>query len=437
MLNDKAEFVINTLKNAGYKTYLVGGAVRDMLMNKEAKDTDITTSATPDEIKKIFRNYKTVDTGIKHGTVTLIYNSQPIEITTFRTESSYSDNRHPDEVIFTTDIEKDLSRRDFTINSIAYNNDGFVDLFGGRADIENKIIRCVGVPEKRFSEDALRILRALRFSSVLSFQIEEETEKAMFSCKHLLQNISEERIFEEAVKLLCGKNVKDVLLKYAEIIAVVIPEISRMIGFNQHNFHHKYDLLTHTAVVTESCPAVPHLRLAALFHDIAKPLCLSFDENGVGHFYSHCSIGADITDEILRRLKCDNNTRQTVVKLIRHHDSPIEESEKIIKRRLNSFGKDLFFDLIELKRADTLGLADEYHSRLAHFDILLEMTQNVLKQEQCFCLKNLAINGNDLIALGLEGKKIGIILNDLLDKVIDGKIENEKNILLNEAKKEL
>ena len=436
-MNEKSEFVINTFSAHGHSAYLVGGCVRDMLMGKEPHDTDITTSALPEETQEIFKDFPVIETGLKHGTVTLLIEHTPIEITTFRTEEGYSDGRHPDKVYFTKDIKDDLCRRDFTINSIAYNSkEGYIDLFGGRNDIEKGIIRCVGNAEERFREDSLRILRALRFASALGFSIEKETADAMFNCKELLSNISVERIYSETVKLLCGKNVKKVLLDYSEILSVFIPEIVAMKGFNQHNFHHKYDLLEHTAVVTESIAPIPHLRLAAFLHDVSKPRCMTFDEYGVGHFYGHPSLSAKIADEILLRLKCDNATREKTVKLIKLHDNPIEESERILKRKLRSIGEDLLFDLIALQTADTSGLADEFRTRFEHFRILREMTESIIKQQQCFSLKDLAVNGHDLIEMGYKGKEIGGRLDFLLEAVIDGRIENNKTELLNELKKD-
>ncbi len=436
MMSDKWKHIINKLETKGYEAFLVGGAVRDIIMGKTPDDTDITTNATPDEIKEVFSGYTTIETGIKHGTVTVLFDGTPFEITTYRTEEGYSDGRHPDNVSFTKNIKDDLSRRDFTMNSIAFNpGTGFVDPFDGESDIKNKIIRCVGKPAERFTEDSLRILRALRFSSVLGFQIEDETEKAMFDCCELLSNVSAERVFIELTKLLCGKNVKQVLMKYSDIVSVIIPEIKTMKGFNQHNFHHKYDLLGHTATVTQNISPQVHLRLAAFLHDVAKPLCMSFDEKGVGHFYGHPSLSAKIADDILRRLKSDNRTRESVVTLIKLHDNPIDESERIIKRKLRSIGRDMLFDLIELQRADTSGLADEFHSRYTHFDNLIALTENILIQEDCFSLKNLNINGNDIKALGYQGRKIGEILNILLDAVIDGKAENRKEQLIEYIKR--
>lgn len=431
MLSEKAVFVIESLEKEGFEAFAVGGCVRDILMGIPAHDYDLTTNASTDEIKRVFCNYKTIDTGIKHGTVTVIIENEPFEITTYRLETSYTDNRHPDEVIFTKSLEDDLSRRDFTVNSIAYSpTRDFVDLFRGKADIESKVIRAVGNAEERFREDSLRILRGLRFASVLGFEIEEETKKAMINCRHLIKNISHERVFTELSRLLCGKNVKQILTEFADIFAEIIPEIKDMQGFEQHNFHHIYDVLTHTAVVIESTPPLLHLRLAALFHDIAKPYCFSLDEEGTGHFYSHASKSAAIAEKRLSELRCDNKTKDAVIKLIKLHDTPIEESERIIMRRLNSMGEELFFDLIKLKRADTAGLAPEFHSRSEHFNRLEEMAREILEREECFSLKYLAVNGNDLIDLGFKGKEVGEKLQLLLDAVIDGKCANEKEELL-------
>lgn len=422
---------MKTAEKNGYEIFLVGGFVRDSIMGKKADDADFTTNASPDETLRIFENYRTLTTGIKHGTITVIIDHKPFEITTYRTEKGYSDCRHPDSVEFAEKIEDDLSRRDFTINSIAYNESrGFVDPYGGINDINQKIIRCVGEPEKRFTEDSLRILRALRFSSVLSFTIDEETEKAMFSCKELLSHISKERVYTELSKMLCGENIREVLSKYSEIIAVILPEIKDMKGFEQHNFHHIYDVLNHTAVVVENTPPLTHLRLASLFHDCGKPDCFSLDENGVGHFYSHASISANKADEALLRLRSDTKTREKVVKLIKLHDAPIEEDEAKIKKKLSKYGEELFFDLIKIKRADTLGLAPEFHNRSEHFDRLETIAKKVLEEKACFSLKDLNINGNDLSSLGFKGREIGQSLSLLLDAVMEKRVQNEKEELI-------
>ncbi len=427
--------ILDILHRNNFEAYVVGGYVRDMIMGKTPFDTDIATSALPEEIKKVFSGYKTVDTGIKHGTVTVIINGIPIEITTYRIDKGYSDGRHPDSVIFTDSLKEDLSRRDFTVNSIAYcDEEGYFDPFNGIKDIHDKTIRCVGNPETRFEEDALRILRALRFASVLSFDLEEDTEKAAFSCKSLLTRVSQERIYQEITKMLCGKNIRNVLCRYSEILEVILPEIRNMKGFDQKNFHHIFDILTHTATVTEAISPIPHLRLAALFHDCGKCDCFSVDENGTGHFYSHPSISARKAEEALTRLHCDNKTKEKVVKLVKIHDSPIEESERIIKKKLRSLGEALFFDLIELQRADTKGLAPEFHSRDAHFDTLEAIAKEIIRSEQCFSLKDLKIKGNDLIQLGFKGKEIGSALNLALESVIDGKTENTTEALISFCK---
>lgn len=427
---DEALYIIDRLTAAGFDAYCVGGCVRDLIMGLEANDYDITTSATCEEVKECFADKKIIETGIKHGTVTVLINSKPFEITTYRIESTYSDNRHPDRVIFTRSLKEDLARRDFTVNSIAYNKkDGFVDPFGGRKDIERKIIRAVGDPKKRFEEDSLRILRGIRFASTLGFTVEEETKRAMLEKRHLIKNISAERIFTELSKMLCGKNIKNALLEFAPVIGEILPEINAMQGFDQHNFHHIYDVLTHTAVVVESTRPVLHLRLAALFHDVSKPFCFSLDENGVGHFYGHPSESAEIAEERLSQLRCDNKTKESVIRLIKAHDAPIEESEKIIKRRLASMGRELFFDLIELKRADTAGLAPEYAVRNAHFDRLEAIANEILEKEECFSLKHLAVNGKDMLLLGLKGREIGSMLDMLLEAVIDGRVENDEEEL--------
>ncbi len=431
LLSKEAKKAINCLHKAGYEAYAVGGCVRDMIMERGCQDTDITTSALPEEVKEVFSDLRTVDTGIKHGTVTVIIDSTPLEITTYRIEKGYSDGRHPDEVVFTRSLKDDLKRRDFTVNSIAYSPEkGFIDPFGGKEDIERKIIRCVGNPTERFTEDSLRILRGLRFSSVLGFKIEKNTAEAMRECKELLKAVSNERIFSELSKLLCGKNVREILVNYSDILEVILPEIKGMKNFDQHNFHHIYDILTHTAVVTESISPVTHLRFAALLHDCGKTDCFSLDENGIGHFYSHPSVSAEKAEKALLRLRSDTKTRENVVKLVRVHDTPIEESERIIKKRLRSMGEELFFDLINLQRADTKGLAPEFHSREEHFDTLEKMARQIIESEECFSLKDLKINGNDLIKEGFRGKEIGTALSSALEAVIDGNLKNEKDELI-------
>lgn len=431
-----ASGIIKRLEKNGFEAFLVGGFVRDFFSGKSGDDVDITTNASAQTVLELFSDYKTIPTGLKHGTVTVVSKGIGAEITTYRTEKGYSDNRHPDGVEFCADIYGDLSRRDFTINALAFNEkDGIIDLFGGLSDLKNGIIRAIGDPQKRFCEDALRILRAVRFCAKTGFSIEPKTKEAMLRCKDLLFKISNERIASELSKTLCAPYAAKSIEENYEIICTVIPELCAMRDFDQHNFHHKYDLLRHTTTVLKSVEPVLHLRLAALFHDCAKVDCFSLDENGVGHFYSHASLGAKKTEQALKRLKFDNETITKTVKLVKIHDSPVDEDERVIKRKLQKYSKETFFDLIALQRADTMGLADEFRSRLSHFDRLEKMTNEVIKSQECFSVKGLAIDGNDVKSLGLFGKQIGDALNLCVEAVIDKKTENEKNQLLDLIKK--
>lgn len=431
LLSEKSKTVFEHLESSGFECYLVGGCVRDMLMGKTPHDIDITTNATPYETKEVFRNFHTLDIGIKHGTVTVMIEGEPIEITTYRKESAYTDGRHPDSVSFTRNIKDDLSRRDFTVNAIAYNpKSGIVDPFGGRADIKSKTLRCVGTPTERFTEDSLRILRGLRFASVLDFTIDKATKDAMYSCKDLINIVSPERIYTEITKLLCGQSAGEIISNYSEILAVALPEIKEMKGFEQHNFHHIYDVLNHTAKVVDSVYPAVHLRLAALFHDCGKPDCFSLDDNGVGHFYSHASISARKANEAMLRLRCDNDTREKVVKLVKIHDTPIEPDLKTVRKKLQKYGEEIFFDLIKLQRGDNKGLSPDYLYRQETYDKLEEIARQIIEENQCFSLKDLAVNGKDMITLGLNGKDIGLALDELLKAVIEERCSNDKESLL-------
>ena len=428
---DEVKTAISTLAANGFEAYIVGGCVRDSLLGGNPKDYDITTSAEPEEVEKIFGNFRVIETGIKHGTVTVLINKMPLEITTFRIDSDYSDNRHPENVTFTKSLEEDTARRDFTMNALAYNDErGICDFYGGTDDIKNKIIRCVGDADKRFGEDALRIMRAIRFSSVLGFEIEENTKRAVFKNKELLRNISSERIASELVKLLCGANVRKVLMEYIDVLGVVIPELLPMKGFDQKNIHHIYDVLEHTAAAVENIEPTPVLRLTALFHDIGKPECF-FMKDGQGHFYGHADIGADMTTKILSRLKFDNNTKNTVTKLVKIHDVQIEETDTAVKRCMNKHTPEIFFLLLKMKRADTLAQSPMCRERLEYLDRLEKRANEIINRKACFSMKDLAVNGNDLIKLGVKpGKELGNILKYLLEAVIEGKLPNDKNTLI-------
>ena len=428
---EEVKTAISKLTQNGFEAYIVGGCVRDSLLGDKPKDYDITTSAEPEEVEKIFSNYRVIETGIKHGTVTVLINKMPLEITTFRIDSDYSDNRHPTNVTFTKSLEEDTARRDFTMNALAYNDErGICDFYGGSEDIKNKIIRCVGDSNQRFNEDALRIMRAIRFSSVLGFKIEDNTKRAILQNKELLKNISSERIANELVKLLCGENVRKVLLEYIDVLGVVIPELLPMKGFDQRNIHHIYDILEHTAVAVENIEPTPILRLTALFHDIGKPKCF-FMKNGEGHFYGHSEVGAKMTENILSRLKFDNNTKNTVTKLVKIHDVQIEETEAAVKRCMNKHTSEIFFMLLKMKRADTLAQSPICRDRLEYLDRLEKTAREIIAQNACFSLKDLTINGSDLIEMGFKpGREIGVILKNLLDEVIGGKLPNKKEELI-------
>ncbi len=429
-----SETAVTLLKSNGFEAFLIGGSVRDFIMDLPIGDIDITTNATPPQVKEVFKDFRVIETGIKHGTVTVLIDKEPLEITTYRSEGAYSDNRHPDSVEFSESLSDDVIRRDFTMNAIAYDfTDGFCDLVGGVDDINNKTIRCIGDAETRFREDALRILRALRFSSVLGFTIEENTKNAIHKCKELLSNISAERIQVEFVKLICGKNAYNVLQEFSDVIAVFVPEIKICIGFEQKNRHHCYDVYTHILKSVEKSNPEPVTRLSLFFHDIAKPVVAHFDEKGEQHYYGHPKKSAEITEEILTRLRFDNDTKNKVVTLVKFHDSPIMINDNILpdkkrlKRIMSQIGKELIFDLIHIKYCDNSAQNPEYFRGEEFYKTTYDMINEIIEEKECFSVKELKINGNDLISMGFKGKTIGKILDTVLDLVISEKINNEIN----------
>ena len=433
----ESKTAIEILKSKGFEAFLIGGSVRDFVMGLPIGDIDITTNATPDEVKQVFADFRVIETGIKHGTVTVLINNEPLEITTYRSEGTYSDNRHPDSVTFSKSLADDVVRRDFTMNGIAFDFDnGFCDLVGGLNDIENQTIRCIGNAETRFCEDALRILRAMRFSAVLGFEIETETKKAIHKCKDLLKNISAERIREEFTKLICGKNAYNVLQEFADVVTVFIPEISDCVGFEQKNRHHCFDVYTHTLKAIEKSSQNNIIRLALFFHDIGKPSVAHFDEKGEQHFYSHPKKSAEMTETIMTRLRFDNDTKNKVVTLVRMHDSPImvndmtKPDRKRLKKIMSQIGADLIFDLIEIKCCDNSAQNPEYFRGEDFYKQTRDIITEIINEKECFSIKHLAIDGNDLISLGFKGKKIGEALEKCLNAVIDGKVENEKSELI-------
>ncbi len=430
------ETAINMLSSNGFEAYIVGGCVRDFVMGKTPSDYDITTSATPDEICSVFKDFKTIPTGIKHGTVTVVIDHFHMEITTFRTDGQYSDNRHPDSISFTKSLKEDLSRRDFTMNALAYNHEsGIIDYFGGLNDISHMTIRCVGEPDKRFSEDALRILRALRFASVLSMTMDEETHVSIHKNREKLKNISAERIAAEFNKLLLGDYVEKILHEYKDIIAVFIPEIIPTFDFDQRNYHHIHDVWGHIVCSIGAAPKLIYVRLAMFFHDIAKPGCLKFDNYGLGHFSGHPKKGKEIASAILHRLKYDNATIKIVSFLVLHHDSPMTPRKSDIKKWLMKYGKAMIQLLFEVKIADNLAKNRNFPQRLVEAKECRAILRKISKNNECYSLEQLAVNGSDLILAGFpEDKTIGTVLNHLLLAVIEEKCENQKEALLELAK---
>ena len=436
IIPNEIKYILSTLESAGYKAYIVGGSVRDFIMGREPSDYDVATDATPKEVMALFSSDKVIDTGSKHGTVTVIHNSVHVEVTTFRKESVYSDGRHPDEVTFSDNINDDLSRRDFTMNAIAYNEaEGMIDPFGGVKDIENRIIRTVGNPEERFNEDALRMLRALRFSSALGFEIEEETKKAIFDHKEdILGRVSMERIQKELEGILVGDDVERVLRDYVEIIGVVIPEVLPMVGFDQRTPFHIYDVWEHTIKVVAGMPADPVSRLAGLFHDIGKPPCFIQGEDGVGHFFGHPEVSREMADEIMRRLKFDNKTREDVLLIVKWHDLRPAVTVKAVRKVIMKVTPELFSKWVAIKYADNGAQAPALADRKAGIHGVEELGYELMESEEALSLKTLRVNGRDIMSLGVsEGPEVGRIMSELLSDVLEENIENDREQLLKRA----
>ncbi len=428
---------INLLQSAGFEAYAVGGCVRDSLLGKTPNDWDITTSAKPEDMKSVFADFHCIDTGIKHGTVTVVIDGEPLEITTFRLDGEYEDNRHPKSVTFTADLGADLGRRDFTVNAMAYSKmTGTVDLFGGQNDLKNKIIRCVGDPDRRFNEDALRILRALRFASALDFEIEEKTAQSLLKNRALLGNISEERIAKELLKLVCGKGAKRILTDFAPVLFEILPELQPMYKNSHDNPHHCYDIYEHTLIAVESIDPEPTLRFAMLLHDCGKPAVKKFDENGVAHFYGHQRISAEISAQILARLKVSNKFRDEILFLVSNHDRwELYENTEKMPRYLSKFGLDGVLKLLKVMRADVLAQSPEYRYRLDQIADAEEIAKNLAVQKPCLSLRELQINGRTLMDIGIpQGRKLGAVLAQLLDEVIDGVTKNTQEALTTRAR---
>ena len=423
---------IRTLTNAGFPAYAVGGCVRDTQLGEPVHDYDLCTSATPDQIAAVFSQYKLVRAGEKHGTVGVIIDGVVYEITTFRAEGEYKDNRHPSWVSFVDDLEEDLARRDFTINAMAYSPViGLQDPYHGAVDLKKKILRTVGIPEQRFNEDALRILRGVRFSIRFGMTPDAKTSKAMISQAPLLKNLSRERVFEEMCKILTICEARD-LLRFTPIFLQVIPELSKSVNFQQRSPHHAYDVFTHTAYVVENTPPELALRWAALLHDVGKPASFTQDKNGRGHFYGHADVSAEMANKILLRLKAPTALREKVVFLIKNHMLPMPPEIPVLRRRLSHYGEENIRALLTFQRADYAGKG--VIDNMPPFALVEALIDNIIADEQCLRIKDLAVNGKDLMAIGFpEDKTLGEGLGYLLDCVLDEKLPNEREALLNAA----
>ena len=429
--------IISVLEDAGYEAYAVGGCVRDSLFGQTPHDWDITTSAEPQAVKSLFN--RTIDTGLQHGTVTVRMGGQGFEVTTYRIDGDYGDGRHPDSVSFTKSLEEDLKRRDFTINAMAYNDEaGLVDIFGGQEDLKRGLIRCVGAPEERFREDALRMLRAARFAARFGFEIDPEAKRVMKEKAETLHKVSAERIREEFVKLIVSPHPDMVRTLYElGLTAVFLPEFDTMMATPQNTEHHMYDVGEHTIHVMENVPEDRVLRLAALFHDVGKPACRKTDAEGTDHFLGHPALGADMTADIMRRLKFDNATIESVTRLVRFHDERFPVTARNVRRFISRLGSEYFDDMLVLKRADVLGQSMyQRKEKLDRIDEMDRVGHEIMNNAEPLSVKDLAIGGKDLMDLGIaRGPEIGTILKALLREAVDEPERNERETLLEEAEK--
>ncbi len=427
-LPEYVEMCIHRLEKAGFAAYAVGGCVRDALLGLIPHDYDLCTAAPPEAIKEIFQDFPLVLAGEKHGTVGVVTEHQVVEITTFRTEGTYADYRHPDRVAFVSHISEDLSRRDFTVNAMAYSpTRGLADPFGGQADLQNRVLRTVGQPEERFREDALRIIRGVRFSVRYGLGPEENTEKAMVALAPLMENLARERVFDELCKLILFITPSQ-MLRFAPILTQLIPELGPTVGFCQHSRFHAYDLFTHTAHTLAAAPQTLPLRWAALLHDIGKVASFTQDEAGEGHFLGHAKVSAQMAEEILRRLKAPTALRERVVFLIEKHMAPLFPERKLLRRRLSQYGEEAVFQLLQLQQADLLGTGKTGDG--PDYAATEQLLREILAENACLSIKNLAVNGHDLLALGVSGPALGKLQRQLLALVVEETLPNERSALL-------
>lgn len=461
ILPEPVQRALALLWDAGFEAYVVGGAVRDAILRRAPKDYDIATDASPEQIGRLFAGYRVINTGLAHGTMTVRIGHMPLEITTFRAEDpkdAYAKETAaspvplaarglhmeqegagkkaaPQSSGISRGLWADLACRDFTFNALAWHPDtGYIDPFGGAQDLADGILRCPGTPASRFREDAVRILRALRFAAVYGLRIEPQTAQALRENRLLLQASAAERVREELTQILCGAFAAGVLEEYAGVITVVLPELAPMFGFGQKNPHHDKDVWHHTLAVVEAAPVEPVLRWAALLHDIGKPACFSLDAQGIGHFYGHAGQSAQLADAILARLRFDTGRRGQIVRLVRRHDTPVLPEEKQLRRLLNKLGETDTRRLIALQRADACGQAPLCRERLPLLDGAERLLEALLREKVCFSLRDLAVNGSDMLALGLRGRAVGAALDACLGAVLDGAVPNERAALLRYAR---
>ena len=437
-LPEDVKAILHTLQEAGYEAYAVGGCIRDSLLGRRPDDWDITTSAKPQETKALFG--KTIDTGIQHGTVTVMRHGRGYEVTTYRVDGEYEDGRHPKEVTFTASLKEDLRRRDFTVNAMAYNEeDGLVDLFGGRQDLEQKIIRCVGEANERFEEDALRIMRAVRFSAQLGFSIEERTKEAIRGHAERLRQVSAERIQVELTKLVISPNPDFLRIAWETgITAVVLPEFDRLMEQPQNNPHHCFSVGEHTLHAMQAVRPDKCLRLAMLLHDVAKPLCLTTDAEGIDHFHGHAQKGERMAAQILKRLRYDNHTTELVSRLVKWHDVAIAPEKKAVRRAASRMGKELFPLILEVKAADLAAQSDYQRAEKQEWlEQLRSLYEEIEREGDCLTIKDLAVNGRDLIQAGITpGPQLGLALQQLLEIVLEDPEKNTREYLLSSLPKE-
>lgn len=428
---EKINYILETFWQNGFEAYCVGGSIRDSVMGIPTGDWDITTSALPQETKELFKNEKIIDTGIKHGTVSIIIDHEAVEVTTFRIDGEYSDNRHPTEVAFTRNLSEDLKRRDFTVNTLAYSEkSGLVDLCGGLSDIESRIIRTVGNPEERFNEDGLRIMRALRFASTLNFTIEEETKTAIHKQRHLLKNISVERISVELNKLLLGENVFNVLTEFSDVFAVIIPEIEPCIDFKQYGKKHAYDVWTHICHTVDTIPQDRILRLTMLLHDLGKIPTHKLNEAGDSTFKNHATVGGEMAKEILTRLRFDKKTINRVSFLVGNHDFEPPEAKIELKKKMKALTAEDVRALLVIKKSDRGALSEAFRDISKESEQVLIWLKEIEDNNECVTIGQLKVNGNDLLKLGIKNEEIGKKLDFLLENVIEEKIKNTRHELL-------